>query len=53
MSEPRFLPLAKYREYTPAEMQERAHAFRVDMERRRTVREFSDREVPPGCTPGT
>jgi nitroreductase len=46
MSEPRFLPLAHYREYTPAEMQERAHAFRIEMEHRRTVREFSDREIP-------
>ncbi len=45
-SAPRFIPLKSYREYPPAEMIERAHAFNTDMQRRRTVREFSTRPVP-------
>lgn len=40
-----FVPLAGYTEYAPAEMLERATRFRVDMARRRTVREFSGRPV--------
>lgn len=44
----RFIPLPAYREYPPAEMLERAHAFNADLQRRRTVREFSDRPVPRG-----
>jgi len=35
-----------YREYPPEEMQRRAVAFREDMQRRRSVREFSTRTVP-------
>jgi len=46
MTEPRFVPLAAYREYPEAEMLERARDFRAEMERRRTVRMFSDRAVP-------
>jgi len=46
MTEPRFVPLATYREYPEAEMLERARDFRAEMERRRTVRMFSDRAVP-------
>lgn len=46
MPEAKFVPLATYREYSPAEMQERAAAFYADMQRRRTVRHFSDRPVP-------
>lgn len=45
MNEARFVPLETYREYSPAEMRARAHAFREEMERRRTVRTFSDRAV--------
>jgi nitroreductase len=44
--EPRFVPLAGYREYPPDEMIARARAFADDMSRRRTVRDFSDRPVP-------
>lgn len=41
-----FVPLESYREYAPAEMQERASAFREEMQRRRSVRHFADRPVP-------
>ncbi|MBL8379864.1 MAG: nitroreductase family protein [Burkholderiales bacterium] len=41
-----FVPLRTYREYPQSEMIERAHAFNTDIQRRRTVREFSDRPVP-------
>jgi nitroreductase len=44
--EHRFVPLAGYREYPPAEMAERARAFAEEMGRRRTVRDFADRPVP-------
>ena len=40
------IPLDQYREYPVAEMRERVEAFCADIERRRTVREFSDRPVP-------
>ena len=43
---PKFVPLADYRELPPAEMARRAAAFRERMNRRRTVRDFSDRPVP-------
>ncbi len=46
MSEPRYVPLASYAEYPPAEMERRATGFRVEVTRRRTVREYSDRPVP-------
>jgi len=39
-------PLADYRRYPPAEMCERANAFRADIARRRTVRDFDPAEVP-------
>ena len=42
-----FQPLATYIEYPVEEMKERAEAFRQEMQRRRTVRQFSDRPVPP------
>jgi iodotyrosine deiodinase len=48
MAEGKFEPLTTYREYSPEEMQERARDFYQDLRRRRTVREFSDRPVPPG-----
>ena len=38
--------LDKYREYTIEEMRDRLDEFYADIDRRRTVREFSDRPVP-------
>jgi iodotyrosine deiodinase len=46
MTEPVFLPLTTYREYSPDEMKDRIKTFRDDMLRRRTVRQFSSRPVP-------
>lgn len=43
---PALEPLPGYREYTPAEMIERARAFHADIARRRTVRDFDTRPVP-------
>ncbi len=43
---PRYVPLASYDEYPPAEMERRATGFRAEAMRRRTVREYSDRPVP-------
>ncbi len=40
------VPLDQYKELPVAEMRERLQAFYEDIERRRTVREFSDRPVP-------
>jgi nitroreductase len=40
-------PLESYREYLPAEMQARAAAFYQEMTRRRSVREFASRTLPP------
>lgn len=48
MSEARFIPLPGYREYPAAEMKRRAQAFFEEVNRRRTVRQFSDRPVPRG-----
>jgi nitroreductase len=45
MTEPAFQPLAAYREYPPHEMRARAEAFYLDLNRRRTVRDFSERAV--------
>lgn len=42
----RLVPLTSYVEYPPEEMARRARAFYADMNRRRTIREFSDRPVP-------
>ncbi len=44
--EPKLIPLPNYREYPVEEMRQRASAFRADLQRRRTVRHFSDRAVP-------
>ncbi len=41
-----FQPLSSYIEYPVGEMIQRATSFRKDMQRRRTVRHFSDRPVP-------
>ena len=43
-----FKPFTTYREYSPAEMEERSRDFAADLARRRTVRQFSDRPVPRG-----
>lgn len=40
-----FVPL-QFREYAADEMRARARAFHAEMERRRSVRDFSDRPVP-------
>jgi nitroreductase len=41
-----FSPLSTYVEYSPEEMLDRSQAFAALMQRRRTVRQFSDRPVP-------
>lgn len=46
MSKSGFISLSQYREYPPEEMLARATAFHQELERRRTVRQFSDRPVP-------
>jgi nitroreductase len=46
MSEYRFKPLTTYIEYPIEEMRNRLANFYEDVDRRRTVREFSDRPVP-------
>jgi nitroreductase len=46
MLEPNFIPLPDYREYPVDEMQRRAAEFNADVQRRRTVRDFAEREVP-------
>jgi len=48
MSEPIFRPLTLFREFSAAEMSRRASSFCEEMLRRRTVRQFSAREVPQG-----
>ncbi|MGI9224431.1 MAG: nitroreductase family protein [Woeseiaceae bacterium] len=40
------IPLDEYREYPVEEMRERVETFYADIDRRRTVREFSARPVP-------
>ena len=46
MSDYPTVPLAGYEEYPEDEMRRRAEAFYAEVDRRRTVREFSDRPVP-------
>jgi len=46
MSNYRTIPLPDYREYPVQEMRQRLNDFYTEMNRRRTVREFSDRAVP-------
>ncbi|HET6349133.1 MAG TPA: nitroreductase family protein [Candidatus Krumholzibacteria bacterium] len=41
-----FIPLRSYHEYPVEEMKARSRAFADEMQRRRTVRQFSDRPVP-------
>lgn len=44
----RHVPLTDYREYPQAEMLGRAEAFRAEVSRRRSVRDFSSRSIPDG-----
>ena len=46
MTKSRFVPLQSYREYPLEEMRARLGRFYENVNRRRTVREFSDRAVP-------
>jgi nitroreductase len=46
MSKATFYPLSSYIEYPLEEMKQRAINFRKEMQRRRTVRHFSDRPIP-------
>jgi iodotyrosine deiodinase len=46
MSEYPTMPLPGYKEYPVEEMRQRLNDFYADMNRRRTVRDFSDRPVP-------
>lgn len=46
MTKAEFQPLNSYIEYPVEEMKQRAKSFRKEMQRRRTVRQFSDRPVP-------
>ena len=46
MTKSRFIPLPGYVQITEGEMRIRSEAFLKELQRRRTVREFSDRPVP-------
>ena len=46
MTSPAFVPLTQYRSYPEDEMKRRAREFHEDVKRRRTVREYSNRDVP-------
>ena len=46
LDQPGFVPLRSYREYPVAEMIQRSRQFAADMQRRRSVRQFSARPVP-------
>ncbi|MDZ7680917.1 MAG: nitroreductase family protein [Fodinibius sp.] len=46
MADKKFVPHTAYNEYPVDEMRRRARSFYEDMKRRRTIRDFSDREVP-------
>ena len=48
MEEPRFMALDSWTERTPEEMQRRAQEFYAHKDRRRSVRQFSDRPIPEG-----
>lgn len=45
-SPPGFIPYTAYREYPVSEMRRRAREFAANMQRRRSVRDFSSRPVP-------
>lgn len=44
----RFRPLTEFHEYPPEQMRERAEEFSLDIQRRRSVRDFAPRPIPPG-----
>ena len=46
MTSGKFVPLDSYREYPQEQMKRRAASFRIDMQRRRSVRSFSSKPVP-------
>jgi iodotyrosine deiodinase len=46
MMDGKYVPLDSYQEYPVDGMRQRAVAFRAEMQRRRSVRDFSDRPVP-------
>ena len=46
MSKSNFIPYSSYQEYPLKEMRERTQSFREEMQRRRTIRTFSNRPVP-------
>lgn len=46
MEQYEFRPWSEYEEYAADDMQRRAAAFCADLQRRRTIRDFSDRPVP-------
>jgi nitroreductase len=46
MAKPTFIPLSEYRELPVEEMRRRARAFHEQLRKRRTVREYSARDVP-------
>ncbi len=46
LEHPGFVPLTTYREYPVDQMVTRSRAFADDMQRRRTIRRFSERPVP-------
>lgn len=48
MGAPRFMALDSWTERSPEEMQRRAQEFYEHMNRRRSVRQFSDRPIPEG-----
>ncbi len=59
MPEAVFVPHPSWQEFAPEDMRARAAEFRASLERRRTVREFSPRPIPPSviedclCAAGT
>ncbi len=46
MTSPKFMPVADYPRYTPAEMRRHTADFFAEMSQRRTIRHFSNRPVP-------
>lgn len=48
MGKPTFIPLSSFIEYPPEEMKRRAKFFKEELQRRRSVREFSSRKIPEG-----
>jgi iodotyrosine deiodinase len=46
MKEPEFIPLDQYIRYPEEQMKERAAAFRKELQRRRTVRDYDSEAVP-------